>query len=92
MSPDRKLVLDALTALELEAKGYADRTRRLQPVIHALRKRLNEPDLVAEDLRQLRNANAQLLEGLQQIIDLPEDSRIHYKVARRAIATAKGQI
>ncbi len=54
MSPDRKLVLEALTALELEAKGYADRTRRLEPVIHALRKRLNEPDPMLEALHRIR--------------------------------------
>jgi hypothetical protein len=38
---------------------------------------------------KLEAVNAQLLTALQQIIDLPEDSRIHYKVARRAIAAAK---
>ena len=40
-------------------------------------------------LAELERVNAQLLTALQQIIDLPEDSRIHYKVARRAIAAAK---
>ncbi len=54
MNPDRKLVLDALTALELEAKGYADRTRRLEPVIHALRKRLDAPDKTWEALHRIR--------------------------------------
>ena len=43
----------------------------------------------AAELRRLHSVNAQLLEALEQIIDLPEDSRIHYKVARRAIAAAK---
>lgn len=43
----------------------------------------------ADELRRLHSVNAQLLEALQQIIDLPEDSRIHYKVARRAIAAIK---
>lgn len=32
-----------------------------------------------------------LTEALQQIIDLPEDSRIHYKVARRALAKVQSQ-
>lgn len=41
------------------------------------------------EVERLHSVNAQLLEALEQIIDLPEDSRIHYKVARRAIAAAK---
>ena len=41
------------------------------------------------EVERLHRVNAQLLEALEQIIDLPEDSRIHYKVARRAIAAAK---
>jgi len=46
----------------------------------------------AAELRHLHSVNAQLLEALEQIIDLPEDSRIHYKVARRAIAAAKEKV
>jgi hypothetical protein len=60
-------------------KRLADALETLSPL---------ERDAAAE-LRRLTTTNAQLLEALQQIIDLPEDSRIHYKVARRAIAAAK---
>ena len=45
----------------------------------------------AAELRRLHEVNAELVEALQQIIDLPEDSRIHYKVARKAIAKAQGE-
>jgi len=45
----------------------------------------------AAELRRLHEVNAELVEALKQIIDLPEDSRIHYKVARRAIAKATGE-
>ena len=45
----------------------------------------------ATELRRLHEVNAELVEALKQIIDLPEDSRIHYKVARRAIAKATGE-
>jgi hypothetical protein len=34
--------------------------------------------------------NAELVEALKQIIDLPEDSRIHYKVARKALEVEHG--
>lgn len=40
-------------------------------------------------LYELERQNAELIEALQQIIDLPEDSRIHYKVARRALAKVR---
>lgn len=43
------------------------------------------------ELRRLHEVNAELVEALHQIIDLPEDSRIHYKVARRALAKATGE-
>jgi hypothetical protein len=43
------------------------------------------------ELRRLHEVNAELVEALKQIIDLPEDSRIHYKVARRAIAKVTGE-
>jgi hypothetical protein len=45
----------------------------------------------ATELRRLHEVNSELVEALKQIIDLPEDSRIHYKVARRAIAKATGE-
>ena len=51
--------------------------------------RLNGYRELAQRLNAAEQVNAQLLEALEQIIDLPEDSRIHYKVARRAIAAAK---
>jgi hypothetical protein len=51
--------------------------------------RLNGYRELAQRLNAAEQVNAQLLEALEQIIDLPEDSRIHYKVARRAIASAK---
>lgn len=38
-----------------------------------------------------RNENDELVEALKQIHDLPEDSRIHYKVARKAIDKATGE-
>lgn len=47
--------------------------------------------LAAAELRRLHEVNAELVEALQQIIDLPEDSRIHYKVARKALAKATGE-
>jgi hypothetical protein len=45
----------------------------------------------ATELRRLYEVNAELVEALKQIIDLPEDSRIHYKAARRAITKATGE-
>jgi len=45
----------------------------------------------AVELRRLHEVNAELVEALQQIIDLPEDSRIHYKVARKALHKATGE-
>jgi hypothetical protein len=45
----------------------------------------------AAELRRLHDVNAELVEALKQIHDLPEDSRIHYKVARKAIAKATGE-
>lgn len=47
--------------------------------------------LAADELRRLHEVNAELVEALHQIIDLPEDSRIHYKVARRALDKATGE-
>ena len=44
----------------------------------------------AAELRRLHTLNAELVESLQQIIDLPEDSRIHYKVARKALVKIQG--
>ena len=60
---------------------------------------LEEPDhctilqmrQAATELRRLHEVNAELVEALKQIIDLPEDSRIHYKAARRAITKATGE-
>ena len=43
------------------------------------------------ELRRLHKVNTELLEALHQIIDLPEDSRIHYKVARKALAKTIGE-
>jgi predicted nucleotidyltransferase len=53
-----------------------------------MRKMKTELDIAetTAELRRLHEMNAELVETLQQIIDLPEDSRIHYKVARKAIA------
>lgn len=41
-------------------------------------------------LYKLERRNAELIEALEQIIDLPEDSRIPAKVARRALAKVQG--
>ncbi len=40
----REAAQQALEALELEIKGYADKHRRLYPVAHALRTALAEPE------------------------------------------------
>jgi len=40
----RAAAQQALEALELEIKGYADKHRRLYPVAHALRTALAEPE------------------------------------------------
>lgn len=45
----------------------------------------------AAELRRLHKVNEDLMDALRQIIDLPEDSRIHYKVARKALAKATGE-
>lgn len=39
----------------------------------------------------LREQRTILVEALEQIFDLPEDSRIHYKIARRALAKVTGE-
>ena len=70
-----------------------------QPKALRLAACLEEPDhctilqmrQAAAELRRLHEVNAELVEALKQIIDLPEDSRIHYKAARRAIAKATGE-
>jgi hypothetical protein len=41
---------------------------------------------------QLLEQRTALVEALQQVIDLPEDSLIHFKVARRALAKLKEAI
>jgi hypothetical protein len=66
-----------------EGYGPANLMRRLEQGI------ASEYGYTAGAFAKLERINAQLLEALEQIIDLPEDSRIHYKVARRAIAAAK---
>lgn len=71
---------------------------------HAHDYRLTKPDAAPLPLNVKANdhseqrANARLiaaapdlLEALYQIRDLPEDSRIHYKVAQRAISKALGE-
>ncbi len=45
----------------------------------------------AAELRRLHEVNQELIEALHQIIALPEDSRIHYKVARKALLKAQGE-
>lgn len=45
----------------------------------------------AAELRRLHEVNQELVEALHQIIALPEDSRIHYKVARKALLKAQGE-
>ena len=39
----------------------------------------------------LRDQRTILVEALEQIFDLPEDSRIHYKIARKALAKVTGE-
>jgi hypothetical protein len=48
-------------------------------------------DELEQERKRLHEVNAELVEALKQIIDLPEDSRIHYKAARRAITKATGE-
>ena len=45
----------------------------------------------ATELRRLHEVNQELVGALHQIIALPEDSRIHYKVARKALLKAQGE-
>jgi hypothetical protein len=66
-----------------EGYGPANLMRRLEQGI------ASEYGYTAGAFAKLERINDQLLEALEQIIDLPEDSRIHYKVARRAIAAVK---
>ena len=66
------------------AKAYGD----MKSVVH-----LNLPVDQSENQKadaRLIAAAPDLLEALYQIRDLPEDSRIHYKVAQRAINKATG--
>jgi hypothetical protein len=49
-----------------------------------------EAKFAAAELRRLHSMNQELVEALHQIIALPEDSRIHYKVARKALAKVRG--
>jgi hypothetical protein len=52
----------------------------------------NFGDYTDEAAAMLRKQDAvikTLREALQQVHDLPEDSRIHYKVARRALAATE---
>lgn len=78
-------VISANWEAHCDSEGYGpvNLMRRLEQGI------ASEYSYTAGAFARLERINAQLLEALEQIIDLPEDSRIHYKVARRAIAAAK---
>ena len=92
-----------MTDKQPEALRLADRLEQYEPKTQALfdaaaelrRLHAENEDHIQQlrkeqlEVERLHRVNAQLLEALEQIIDLPEDSRIHYKVARRAIAAAK---
>ena len=41
---------------------------------------------------QLLEQRTMLVEALQQVIDLPEDSLIHFKVARKALAKLANEL
>lgn len=72
--------------LDGEAAAELRRLHEVEKTAAAIR---NTNRACNDEIDRLTLINAQLLEALEQIIDLPEDSRIHYKVARRAIAAAK---
>lgn len=44
----------------------------------------------AAELRRLHEVNTELVKALEQITYVPEDSVIHYKVARSALAKVRG--
>jgi len=51
-----------------------------------LRKLKEFNDQLCAENDRLLEQRTMLVEALQQVIDLPEDSLIHFKVARRALA------
>jgi len=58
----------------------------------------DEVKRLKECLYQMQNAaadlskkNQELVEALEQIVEMPEDSRIHYKVARKALLKTRGE-
>ena len=79
-------------ASELECqqcwKPHAEEMRRLLSL--ALRHEA-EAAQARRELSDAKALNQELLEGMQQIFDLPEDSRIHYKVARRFLDKAESK-
>jgi hypothetical protein len=50
---------------------------------------MHKADVLKQRIDRLHEVNQELVEALHQIIALPEDSRIHYKVARKALAKAR---
>ena len=82
----------------LEINGLYDSSNELRRLheqnellIAANKDSMDHFNVLMVDHKKLHEVNVELLEALKQIIALPEDSHIHYKVARKALAKATGE-